>query len=92
MTISQLDKELKQIIDEHSVYGAECIINALVRACEGKQYLDEYALHLLLKLSVEHEKMFRECVSGKDDDKYLFLKSKGGSLYGKICETENQDI
>lgn len=80
MTISQLDKELKQIIDEHSVYGAECIINALVRACDGKQYLDEYALHLLIKLSYEHEK------------NYQSLKSKGGSLYGKICETENQDI
>ena len=78
MTISQLDKELKQIIDDHSVYGAECIINALVRACDGKQYLDEYALHLMLKLSTEHERIFR--------------KSQGGSVYGKICETENQDI
>ena len=78
MTISQLDKELKQIIDDHSVYGAECIINALVRACDGKQYLDEYALHLMLKLSTEHERIFR--------------KSKGGSVYGKICETEDQDI
>lgn len=78
MTISQLDKELKQIIDDHSVYGAECIINALVRACDGKQYLDEYALHLMLKLSFEHEKIFRQ--------------SEGGSEYGTICKTEDQNI
>ena len=78
MTISQLDKELKQIIDDHSVYGAECIINALVRACDGKQYLDESALHLMLKLSFEHERIFR--------------KSKGGSGYGTICTAEDKDI
>lgn len=78
MTISQLDKELKQIIDDHSVYGAECIINALVRACDGKLYLDEYALHLMLKLSFEHEKIFR--------------KSEGGTENGTIRKTQDQDI
>lgn len=39
MTIMQLDKELKSVIDAHSVYGAECILHALVRACAGHPYL-----------------------------------------------------
>lgn len=28
----------------------------------------------------------------ENDDKYQFLKSKGGSVYGTICEKENQGI
>ena len=48
MTIAQLDKELKQIIDDHSVYGAECIINALVRASNDNKWLTEDELHKLI--------------------------------------------
>lgn len=56
MTIAQLDKEIKPIIDDHHVYGAECIINALVRACDGKQYLDEDELHKLLSDAFKRKK------------------------------------
>ena len=44
MKISQLDHELKQIVNEYGVFGAESIINALVRACKDEPYLSEQVL------------------------------------------------
>lgn len=48
VTIAQLDTELRRVIERHHVYGAEAIINALIRACEGRDYLSrEYVIKLV---------------------------------------------
>lgn len=48
MTISELDKSLREVVERYHVYGAESIINALIRACEGRDYLSrEYVIKLV---------------------------------------------
>ena len=42
----------------------------------------------ILKLRVKQEHLQTEL----EKYMYKFFKSKGSSEYGKICETENQDI
>ncbi|MBO7733715.1 MAG: hypothetical protein J6S67_14215 [Methanobrevibacter sp.] len=49
MKICELDKELKGVIENHSVYGAECIINSLVRACKNEKYLNAQSIHTLVE-------------------------------------------
>ena len=44
MTIASADKEIGALIDNFHVYGAETVINALVRACRGKRFLNKKAL------------------------------------------------
>lgn len=48
MTIAALHKELSGVIKEHSVYGAEAIVNALVYGSEGNKYLDRAEIHKLV--------------------------------------------
>lgn len=48
MTIAQTDREIKELIDKHHVYGAETVINALVRACDGQDYLGRDAIVKML--------------------------------------------
>lgn len=60
MTIMQLDKELKSVIDAHSVYGAECILHALVRACAGHPYLAGEDIKRILKKVIEREEKMQE--------------------------------
>ena len=48
MTIAQVDKEVKNLIKDHSVYGLETLINATVRACIESRDLDEaYVINLM---------------------------------------------
>ena len=49
MKVCELDKGIKEIIDSHHVYGAECIINALVYACKDHDYLNEDDLVVMVK-------------------------------------------
>lgn len=51
MTIAELDVEIHDLINKWSVYGAECICNALARSCEHHRYLSdkEYLIGLLSK-------------------------------------------
>ena len=72
MTIAALDKEIKGVIDEHKVYGAECVINALVRGCKGEQYLTEDYLIKLVHESFELERFWED--KRKDD-----LQRSGGN-------------
>lgn len=51
MTIAGTEKEIRGIIDQHSVYGAETVINGLVRSCIGKQYLGEDELIKMIKFA-----------------------------------------
>lgn len=58
MTISQLDKELKSVVDHYSTYGVECILSSLIRACRGKQYLEPDVIkHILDHVIASEEKM-----------------------------------
>ena len=55
MTIRELDPTIREVVDQWHVYGAEAVINALVRACKGKRYLDAEALHRMLESAIQHE-------------------------------------
>lgn len=55
MTIAALDKEIRDVISRHRVYGAECVLNALVRACEGQPYLRADDLRRILDRAIERE-------------------------------------
>ena len=55
MNICELDKVMKELIDVHSVYGAECVINALVRACKNRRYLSVDVLHGLIEAEVSRD-------------------------------------
>ena len=48
MTIASSHKEMKEIIDKHSVYGAEALINSLVYASRDNKYLTEDEMHKLV--------------------------------------------
>ena len=60
MTIAQTDSQIKGIIHEHSVYGAEAIMQALVRACKNHPYLKLEDLHKMLDSAYKHEVEYEE--------------------------------
>lgn len=58
MTIAALGKEIKGIVDKQRVYGAECVVNALVRAClrcNSSKYLTKDELIKLVQSAYERE-------------------------------------
>lgn len=63
MTISSAHKEIKEIIREYHVYGAEAVINALLYACDGNPYLTREDL---LKLIDNGYKMLEYFKSNKE--------------------------
>lgn len=48
MTIAETDNQIKGVITQWHVYGAEAIVGALVRACKNEPYLQSDDLHKLL--------------------------------------------
>lgn len=58
MTIAATDREIKGLIDDHHVYGAETVINALVRASANQPYLNEEAMIILVKNAFERLKEY----------------------------------
>lgn len=59
MTIASADREIRELIHEKHVVGAEAVANALVRACDGQPYLGREHLHELLDQAykrLEYEK------------------------------------
>lgn len=59
MTIASTDREIRELIHEKHVVGAEAVMNALVRACDGQPYLGREYLHELLDQAfrrLEYEK------------------------------------
>ncbi len=58
MTIAETDKQIKGVIDQWSVYGAEAIMQALVRATRKHPYLQPDDLHRLLDSVVNHEEYY----------------------------------
>lgn len=55
MTIRELDSSIKEVVDAHSVCGAEAVINALVRACKNKRYMGAECLHGMLECAILRE-------------------------------------
>ena len=50
MTIANCEPEIRDIIQEHHVVGAEAIINALVRATKNERYLQiEDLIRLMIR-------------------------------------------
>lgn len=59
MTIASTDREIRELIHEKHVVGAEAVMNALVRACDGQPFLGRDYLHELLDQAfrrLEYEK------------------------------------
>lgn len=59
MTIASADREIRELIHEKHVVGAEAVVAALVRACDGQPYLSREYLHELLDQAcrrLEYEK------------------------------------
>lgn len=48
VTIFSTEKEIRELIDEKHVIGAEAVINALVSACAGQPWLDRAAIDRML--------------------------------------------
>ena len=55
MTIAGTDRAVRELIKEHHVYGAETVINALVRATTDELYLGEDVLIRLIHKAYERE-------------------------------------
>ena len=62
MTIASADREIRELIREKHVVGAEAVVNALVRACDGQPYLGREYLHELL------DQAYRRLESEKNDE------------------------
>lgn len=80
-------QKLSHIIDQATSgrldFELNCDIGLLMVQCA---VMDSYLL--ILKMRAQQEHLLIEL----EEAMYKFFKSKGGSLYGKICETENQDF
>lgn len=55
MKICEIDREVKGVITEHSVYGCEAIMNAIARASKSDRWLTASALHALLDAAITRE-------------------------------------
>lgn len=55
MTIASADAEIGNLIEKHSVYGAETVVNALVRGCGKKKWLQPPDLVRLLIRAIRRE-------------------------------------
>lgn len=55
MTIAGTDKAVRDLIKEHHVYGAETVVNALVRATIDEPYMGEDMLIRLVHKAYERE-------------------------------------
>lgn len=53
---SSADLAIRQLIQKYHVYGAEVIINALVRATKDEPYLDEKALVKFFEYAYDRER------------------------------------
>lgn len=48
MTVASSSKEVKELIQNHHVYGAEAIINAVVFGSVGEAYIDKDVLKRMI--------------------------------------------
>jgi len=55
MTIAETGKQIDELIQEHHVYGAETVINGLVRASLKEHYLDEESIIRMIHNAFKRE-------------------------------------
>lgn len=55
MEIVTADREIGELIDRHHVYGAETVINALVRAAKRQPYLGQYEIQCMVEQAFKRE-------------------------------------
>lgn len=55
MTIAETDREIRELIQEKHICGADAIINALVRAAQTEPYLTKDAIKKMLDHAFERE-------------------------------------
>lgn len=55
MTIAETDRQVRELIREKHIYGAQTIINALVRAAQTEPYLTKDAIIKMLDYAFERE-------------------------------------
>lgn len=55
MKICEIDREVKGVITEHSVYGCEVIMNAIARASKSDRWLTAMVLHAMLDAAITRE-------------------------------------
>ena len=53
MTIAATDREVRNLIREHHIVGAEAVVNALARATKEEKYLDREAIIRMLDHELE---------------------------------------
>jgi len=52
---SNCDQEIRGMLEQYHVYGAECIINALARAALNETYLDGNVLGRMMEIAYDRE-------------------------------------
>ena len=57
MKICEIDREVKGVINEYSVYGCGAIINAVARAAKKNRWLTGSALHALLDSAISRAEL-----------------------------------
>lgn len=60
MTIASCDKEVKELIDKKSVCGLEAVLNAIVRATDGKDWMSKEDVFRYLEDAYKHEEYWKE--------------------------------
>lgn len=89
MRISELDKSIEDVVRNHSVYGVECTINALVRACikSGNKYLSVETLEKMIEKSYRRENGDRQEI--KEYKTKIILESFNNLIW--VCAYDNAD-
>lgn len=60
MTIASADAEISNLIEKHHVYGAETVVNALVRASQKVRYLGQSDITRLVVRAFRREEEMKE--------------------------------
>ncbi len=65
VTPSNLDIAIRRLIEKYHVYGAECVVNALVRATADELYLDPDAISRMFTYAYKREEKRRNDPAGR---------------------------
>lgn len=60
MTVSSCDKEVKDLIEKKHVVGLEAVLNAIVRATDGKDWMGKEDVFRYLEAAYKQEEYWKE--------------------------------